>query len=60
MSDESLHAVQCHSSGKIVACGSHSGDITLLELSDSLSSIQPNEKVNITAVSVNNKQQQQQ
>ena len=41
----------------MVACGSRSGDLSLLELSDSLSVIQPNEKPNITAVS---KQQQQQ
>ena len=38
----------------MVACGSHGGDITLLELSDSLSLIQPNEKPNITAVSKQN------
>ena len=35
----------------MVACGSHSGSITLLELSNTLSTIQSNEKPNITAVS---------
>ena len=35
----------------MVACGSRSGDLSLLELSESLSIIQPNEKPNVTAVS---------
>ena len=51
VSDDSLHSIRCHSSGKMVACGSHSGAVTLLELSDPLSHIQLNEKANITAVS---------
>jgi dynein intermediate chain 2 len=60
VSDESLHSVRCHGGGKMVACGSRSGDLSLLELSDSLSVIQPNEKPNITAVSKQQQQQQQQ
>ena len=49
--DESLHSVRSHDQGKLLATGSHSGNITLLELSDFLSVIQPNEKQNITTVS---------
>jgi len=33
-----------HDSGKLVACGSQQGNITLLELSSSLSTPQQNEK----------------
>lgn len=51
VSDESLHTVCCHDQGKLVACGSLSGDITLLEMSSFLSNLQPNEKQNITSVS---------
>jgi len=49
--DESLHSVSCHDQGKLLATGSHSGSITLLELSDFLSTLQPNEKQNVTTVS---------
>ena len=49
--DESLHSVRSHDQGRLLATGSHSGNITLLELSDFLSVIQPNEKQNITTVS---------
>ena len=48
--DDSLHSLRCHDQGKLLACGSHLGDITLLELSDFISVLQPNEKQNITAV----------
>ena len=33
-----------------MACGSHSGTVTLLELSDGLCNIQRNEKASVTAV----------
>ena len=49
--DDSLHSVRCHDQGKLLACGSHSGDITLLEMSDFICSSQPNEKQNTNAVS---------
>ena len=51
VSDESLHSVCCHDQGKLLACGSLAGNITLLEMSDFLSNLQPNEKQNITSVS---------
>ena len=51
VSDESLHSIRCHDQGKLLACGSRTGDITLLELSNFLSTLQPNEKQNITTVS---------
>ena len=55
MSDESLHSIRCHDQGKLLACGSRTGDITLLELSNFLSTLQPNEKQNITTVSTEKK-----
>lgn len=48
--DESLHSIRVHEQGRLVACGSHSGVVTLLELSGALSVLQPNEKHNINAV----------
>lgn len=48
--EESLHCLRVHDQGKLVACGSHSGSITLLELSNSLSLLQPDEKQNISAL----------
>lgn len=51
VSDESLHSVSCHDQGKLLACGALTGDITLLEMSNFLSHLQPNEKQNITSVS---------
>ncbi len=50
-----MHSIRCHDQGKLLACGSHSGDITLLEMSDFISVIQPNEKQNITSVSHSDK-----
>ena len=49
--EDSLHSVRMHDRGKLIATGSHSGSITLLELSDSLSVLQPNEKQNVNMVS---------
>ena len=37
--------------GRLIACGSHSGTTTLLELSDGLCNLQRNEKALVTAVS---------
>ncbi|XP_019851832.1 PREDICTED: dynein intermediate chain 3, ciliary-like, partial [Amphimedon queenslandica] len=48
--DESLHSIRVHEQGRLVACGSHSGVVTLLELSGALSVLQPNEKHNINAI----------
>ena len=48
--DESLNALRVQEHGRLVACGSHSGTVTLLELSDGLCNIQRNEKASVTAV----------
>lgn len=48
--DDSLHSIRVHEQGRLIACGSQSGVITLLELSGALSVLQPNEKSNINAV----------
>ena len=48
--DDPLHGIRVHEQGRLVACGSHSGNTTVLELSEALSSLQPNEKQNINAV----------
>lgn len=48
--DDPLHAIRVHEQGRLVACGSRSGSTTVLELSEALSSLQPNEKQNINAV----------
>lgn len=48
--DESLHSVRSHEQGRLLACGSHSGSITLLELSDFLCTLQPSEKANVTTL----------
>ena len=50
MCEDSLHSVRMHDRGKLVATGSHSGNITLLELSETLSVLQPNEKQNVNMV----------
>lgn len=51
--DESLNAFRVQEHGRLVACGSHSGTVTLLELSDGLCNIQRNEKASVTAVRTN-------
>ncbi|KAM7430314.1 Dynein intermediate chain 2, partial [Porites harrisoni] len=48
--DESLNALRVQEQGRLVACGSHSGTVTLLELSDGLCNIQRNEKASVTAM----------
>lgn len=42
--DDTLHSIRMHDAGKLVACGSQQGNITLLELSSSLSAPQQSEK----------------
>lgn len=49
--DEPLHSLRVQEAGQLVACGSHTGTTTLLELSDSLYTLQRNEKNLVTAVS---------
>jgi len=48
--DEPLHSLRVQEQAKLIACGSHSGTTTLLELSDGLSLLQRNEKNLITAM----------
>lgn len=48
--DDALHSVRVHEQGRFVACGSHSGSTTILELTSSLAVLQPNEKQNINAI----------
>ena len=49
--DEALHSLRVQDQGRFVACGSHYGTTTLLELSDGLHTLVRNEKSAITAVS---------
>eukprot|EP00794_Sanderia_malayensis_P009172 gene9172-10145_t len=48
--DEALHSLRVQDQGRLVACGSHDGTTTLLELSDGLCTIARNEKVAMTAM----------
>ncbi|WAQ97162.1 DYI3-like protein [Mya arenaria] len=48
--DEPLHSLRVQDQGRLVACGSHTGTTTLLELSDSLYTMQRNEKNLVTAM----------
>ncbi|CAE1300154.1 DNAI2 [Acanthosepion pharaonis] len=48
--DESLHSLRVQEHGKLAACGSHSGTITLLELSSRFYCMQKNEKNIITEI----------
>ncbi|XP_035695576.1 dynein intermediate chain 3, ciliary-like [Branchiostoma floridae] len=48
--DEALHSVRVQDNGRWLACGSHSGTTTLLELSDGLCVMPRNEKVLVTAM----------
>jgi len=50
ISDEPLHCLRVHDQGRLIACGSHSGTVTLLELSDNLCTMQRNEKALVTAM----------
>lgn len=49
--DDALHSIRVQEQGRLVACGSELGTTTLLELSDSLCTLQRNEKALVTAVS---------
>lgn len=46
--DEAVHCVRVHEQGRLVACGSQNGTLTLLELSDNLCTLQRNEKSLVT------------
>jgi dynein intermediate chain 2 len=48
--DEPLSAVRVPENGQYVALGSQHGTVTLLELSDSLVQVQPNEKSAVSSV----------
>ncbi|KAI3386145.1 hypothetical protein SNEBB_010015 [Seison nebaliae] len=47
--DEALFSVKCQDSGRFLVCGSESGTVTLVELSESLYQLQRNEKSLMTA-----------
>ncbi|XP_068717827.1 dynein intermediate chain 3, ciliary-like [Montipora capricornis] len=48
--DESLNSLRVQEQGRLVACGSHTGTVTLLELSEGLCNMQRNEKASVTAM----------
>ena len=48
--DEALHCLRVQEHGRLIATGSQSGTITLLELSDNLSLLQKNEKNLVSSV----------
>lgn len=48
--DEALNSLRVQDQGSLVACGSHAGTVTLLELSDGLCNIQRNEKSSVNAM----------
>lgn len=48
--DDALHSLRVQDQGRLVACGSHDGTTTLLELSDGLCSMARNEKASMTAM----------
>lgn len=50
VTDASIQSLKIDSSGKYLACGGHDGTVSLLELSDALCTMQPNEKPNTNAV----------
>lgn len=52
VSDSHLQSVRVHDQGKLVACGSKDGSITIMEFSDSISSVLPNEKHHAINVSL--------
>ncbi|EDO40075.1 predicted protein [Nematostella vectensis] len=47
--DMSLNSLRVQDHGRLVACGSHDGTVTLLELSEGLHTMQRNEKASINA-----------
>ncbi|EDV28257.1 uncharacterized protein TRIADDRAFT_20628 [Trichoplax adhaerens] len=48
--DEALLSLRIQDHGRLVACGSHSGTTTLLELSEGLCTLQRNEKASVGAM----------
>uniref|UniRef100_A0A3P9PQB1 Dynein axonemal intermediate chain 2 n=1 Tax=Poecilia reticulata TaxID=8081 RepID=A0A3P9PQB1_POERE len=44
VSDKALYSLRIQDNGQVLACGSHSGDTTLLHISSGLSTLQKNEK----------------
>lgn len=48
--DEAVHSLSVQDNGRIVACGSHAGTTTLLELSSGLCTMQKNEKNLVNSV----------
>ncbi|KAL9185252.1 hypothetical protein ACHAXT_003029 [Thalassiosira profunda] len=50
VTDAALSCIGVSGNGKLVACGDNNGTITLLEVSNSLSQPQPNEKATVGAV----------
>ena len=48
--DEALHCLRVQDQGRLIAAGSHTGTTTLLELSNSLCTMQRNEKMLVTAM----------
>jgi hypothetical protein len=49
--DEAVQCLRVHDQGRLAACGSQNGTLTLLELSDNLCTLQRNEKALVTMVS---------
>ena len=45
-----LFSVSVPDNGRMVAVGAHDGTVTLLELSDNLCNLQPNEKASVSSV----------
>lgn len=50
VSDDAIQSLKIDSTGKYLACGGHDGSVSLLEVSDALNTMQPNEKPNTNAV----------
>ena len=48
--DEAVQCLRVHEHGRLAACGSQNGTLTLLELSDNLCTLQRNEKALVTMV----------
>eukprot|EP00118_Oscarella_pearsei_P004729 m.20661 g.20661 ORF g.20661 m.20661 type:complete len:748 (+) comp28058_c0_seq1:430-2673(+) len=48
--DSPLFSVSLPDNGRMVAVGAHDGTVTLLELSDNLCNLQPNEKASVSAM----------
>lgn len=48
--EEPLYSIRAHEHGRLIAVGSQLGTMTLVELSDNLCTLQPNEKALVTAM----------